>query len=753
MTGMSRTNSTGRSGRWAAIVVALGALVGLGLMPASTNAGRVSPTESVSVAEWSKLVWNSASTGNDRLVFNLLERLPENHDDASVRDLRAAVDRHVANESQRRERRDARASELEGEFIKNAEKNDVAKALVSAIEWSEVVSSRSEVIEDRRVAALVGRAERLARDAEAAGRWIDAQDMYFRLSMLFEETGRFRDDLRRVTERIGLLRIYVPERLHAMRNEQRVRDGEDPLPAFNNAGDDWRSKITGIDQFMVRRALLRARQSHVDNARLGDLIVGGLKSVRTFATTPDLSEAFPGMADQKAKEAFLAHIDGRLTTFRGRANPDEFDLSRALMGLLEANKNTLRVPDEAILRAFGDGALAQLDEFSGVIWPDEIPQFMRSTTGRFQGVGIQIQLDEMRNLKVVTPLEGTPAQRAGIRKNDIIREIDGESTLGVTLLQAVDRITGKAGTGVKLTVERPGQQEWIEFPLTRADIPIHTIKGWRRSGARETDWDWFVDPEHKIGYIRLTQFSEETTRDFDRAIREMRAQGLNGLVLDLRFNPGGLLREAVSIANRFVREGVIVSQHNAQGVQVDADRARPGMDMLRDIPVAVLINDGSASASEIVAGCIQDYARSGALDAVVVGVRTYGKGSVQNIYDLGRGEAILKLTERYYRLPGGRLIHRREGADTWGVEPDLSVRMLPEQISNALELRQNADIVEIDERGVALNEADRPDPARLLDEGIDTQLEVALLLLRSRALANTKGHAMLLPAGAVAGEF
>ena len=233
----------------------------------------------------------------------------------------------------------------------------------------------------------------------------------------------------------------------------------------------------------------------------------------------------------------------------------------------------------------------------------------------------------------------------------------------------------------------------------------------------------------------------------------MQGAGANALILDLRFNPGGLLREAVSIANRFVREGVIVSQHNAQGVQVDADRARPGMDTLRSMPVAVLINDGSASASEIVAGCLQDYAKTGAINAVVVGVRTYGKGSVQNIYDLGRGEAILKLTERYYRLPGGRLIHRRDGQNVWGVEPDITVRMLPNQIGEALELRQTADIVEIDERGVALNEDKRPDPTRLLTEGIDTQLEVALLLLRTQTLGKSKGHAMLAPMGDLAGGF
>lgn len=742
---MRRTGTPRRISRFASLHAALAAAaIVLCAAPATIVAA---PTESVSLAEWSRLVWSNASLGNDRVVFNLLRHLPENHDDAAVRDLRASFDRHIEHEQSRDQRRTERAAELRAELVDHLGKNELAKAIVNAIELTDVAPDRAEVLNDDKVRAMVDTAERGARAAEAEGRWLDAQDMFFRLSMLFEEDGRYRDDLRRVTERIGFLRIYVPEKLHEMRNAQRVRDGEDPLPPFNAAGEDWRSRVNGIDQFMVRRALLRARQSHVDGVRLGSLIHGGLRSVRTMATTPDLGAVFPGLLDDAARAAFLAHVDAKLAQFDGRANADEFELSRVVSGLLDTNRTSVRLAEEAVLRTFGDGALSQLDDFSGVIWPDEIQQFMRTTTGRFQGVGIQIQLDEMRNLKVVTPLEGTPAQRAGIHKGDIIRKIDGESTLGITLIQAVDRITGSAGTKVTLTVERPGQQEWIDFPLTRADIPIYTVKGWKRNGPRETDWDWYIDPEHKIGYIRLTQFTEETTRDFDKAVRQMRTAGVNGLVLDLRFNPGGLLREAVGVANRFVSDGLIVSQHNAAGAQVDADRARPGLDVLRTVPVAVLVNDGSASASEIVAGCLQDYARAGNIAAIVIGVRTYGKGSVQNIYDLGRGDAILKLTERYYRLPGGRLIHRRDGDPQWGVDPDLTVRMLPKQISDALELRQNADIIDIDERGIVIEDPDRPDPNRLLAEGIDPQLEMALLILRTQTVAKSRGHAMLEPIG------
>src|SRR5262249_11719489 len=155
--------------------------------------------------------------------------------------------------------------------------------------------------------------------------------------------------------------------------------------------------------------------------------------------------------------------------------------------------------------------------------------------------------EESQLIKVVTPLEGTPAQRAGIRTGDLIKRIDGSSALGLTTGQAVDLITGDPDTRVTLTIERPGED--LDFPLVRTHIPLHSIKGWRRLGPKEDSWDWYIDPENKIGYIRLLQFQEDTTEELHAAIKQMQKTGLNGLILDLRFDPGGLLTQAVSVAN------------------------------------------------------------------------------------------------------------------------------------------------------------------------------------------------------------
>ncbi|MGD9691621.1 MAG: S41 family peptidase [Phycisphaerales bacterium] len=718
----------------------------------------------LTVADWSRMIWKDAQSGDASGVQALLQRIPLEHEDASLREIRALADRFSTHATERAASRVARVEELRAELAKHVEAGEMLKALGSAIEWYAVADDKLAVLSDEAVRSLTAEADAKAREHEAARRWLDAQAIFFRLSILYEDQSigsgefatlarRLKDDARRVGDRITLLSMFVPKRLHELRNEQLVAQGEDPLPAYNDLAADWREKVAGIDQYMLRRAILRAHASHVDRVPLSKLITGGLRAVRVFATTPDLVDAFPSFKDEGTRNAFIKEVDARLAAVDALAgkDADSFDLTKSIMALLDANDAGLKIPSEAILRTFGDGAVAELDEFSSVIWPDEMNRFRRMTEGRFQGVGIQITLDDGRNLKVVTPLEGTPAQRAGIKPGDLIRKVDGHDTLGLSLLQAVDRITGEGGTTVTLSVEREGAEGLIDFNLTRTDIPIYTVKGWKRNGVHESDWDWFVDPDSRIGYVRLTQFTDDTTAHFDEAVRQMREKGLNALVLDLRFNPGGLLSQSVSMSNRFIDEGVIVTQHDANGELMDIQRARRGAASLADIPVAVLINEGSASASEIVSGAIQDYARDGVLDAVLVGARSFGKGSVQNIYDLGRSKALFKVTERYYHLPKGRLIHRRDGATEWGVQPDYAVDVLPKQVGDALELRQDADLLELDQQGNVTNDATRPDPTRLLTEGLDPQLEAAVLLLKSQVVARTAGHAMLPPAVAPVG--
>lgn len=736
---MTRMDSSRRYGLLAAAALTLGVTTA-GLVAPATGAPISGP---LSFADWANEVWSSARMGQSDTMFELLDTLPQNHELAAVESLRERLDRRNEHLEAAESKRLERLNEAWVELDEHLAENDLSETLRTAVEIYSLSDDKAGVLENDTIAALVAEAEQAANAAEANGEWLEAQEILFRLNLLFEDDQRYEDDLNRTSTRLMMIRLYAPERLHDMRNERRIEDDLDPLPPFNRMGEDWHEKLEGIDDpNVVVRAINHAQLAHVDGADMTDLLTGALKNVKTLVTTTDIAVAFPRLRDQAQVDEFVSELDRLIEGLEARrGNTDGWDLTRTLRKVIQANGSTVDVELAALLHEFGNGAMEELDQFSGMIWPDELRQFQKTTQGRFTGVGIQIQLDDAQRLKVVTPLEGTPAQRAGVLPGDIISAVDDESTIGITLSGAVERITGERGTPVTLTIEREGREDPIKVELIRDEIPIYSVKGWQRNGPRETDWNWFIDEENHIGYVRLTQFADGMTREFDNAIRQMRREGdLQGLVLDLRFNPGGLLTEAVELSNRFVSEGVIVSQHDATGREREVQKARRSSTTIGDIPVVVLINEGSASASEIVAGALQDHGK-----AVLVGARTFGKGSVQNVYDIGRGLAALRLTIQYYRLPNGRLIHRRPNMQEWGIEPDVTVEMSPTQIGEALRVRQDADVLPIDDRGNVVMDGEAPDPGTLLRDGIDMQLETALLLVQSQSIAKKHGLAMLTP--------
>lgn len=679
------------------------------------------------VAEWSSEIWRSASGqgGNADETLKLLDQLPGGAQQTGLADLAAALERRKSNIASWESKRAATIAEVRTKIAQHIEKGELRLALKDANELYQLSADKSGVLAEPTIKDLTTLAVQAARDAEAAGRWLEAQSLYSRLHWLYEEQATYKADVTRLGQRLLMLRLYTPEKLYEMRNAERVAEGDEPLPPYNAAGEDWHEKLRGIKSDMVVAALSRASVAHVEKAPMGSMIVKGLEALRTLVTTSDLSAAFPGIADEAARSRLLASIDAGIDYYAG--DPERTwgfqDLYRSLRDVAAVNTDSVKIPEEAFYHEFGNGAASALDEFSDFIWPDEYARFQKTTEGNFPGVGIHITLDDALQLKVVTPVEGTPAAKAGIRANDLIRKINGEATLGIALQQAVDRITGPVNTQVTLSIERQGVEGVMDYTMKRAVIPIYSVKGWERSGPRETDWNWFVDGPSRIGYLRVSQFSRETSREMRAAVQSMQRDGLKALILDLRYNPGGLLDEAVNVSNFFVGERkLIVSQENKEGRTDEAHRAAGGKATLSDIPVVVLVNTGSASASEIVAGCLQDYKA-----AVLIGERSFGKGSVQNVYPLGRdNNAFFKLTTHYYKLPNGRLIHRRDGDSQWGVEPDIHVEMLPDQIDQALKLRMDADVPP-GEAG-----ATPEDPNRLLAEGIDPQLDAAVLLLRTR---------------------
>lgn len=310
-----------------------------------------------------------------------------------------------------------------------------------------------------------------------------------------------------------------------------------------------------------------------------------------------------------------------------------------------------------------DGMLQTLDPYSAFLPPEEKEDLEVETKGEFGGLGIEITLDKNGVLTVITPLEDTPAFKAGVLAGDRIVKIEGVTTKGISLRDAVGKLRGPKGKPVTITVLREnGKLE--DLTIVRDIIRIESVKDPR-----------LVDEKHGIAYIRLAQFQANSAESLDKTIADLRSKGMKALVLDLRFNPGGLLKAAIDVADRFLPAGIIVStkDRNQQGITYRAE----AKGTYEDFPLAILVSGRSASASEIVAGAIQDNKRG-----VVVGTRTFGKGSVQTLLKLEDGKSAIRLTTAYYYTPSGRLIHHNPNnpkQDKWGIDPDIEVAVTPQE--------------------------------------------------------------------------
>jgi carboxyl-terminal processing protease len=294
------------------------------------------------------------------------------------------------------------------------------------------------------------------------------------------------------------------------------------------------------------------------------------------------------------------------------------------------------------------GMLSTLDPHSAYMTPEMYKEMQVETKGEFGGVGIQIGVKENR-LAVIAPIEGTPAYRAGVKAGDFIIKVNDETTKDLTLTDAVQKMRGPKGSKVNLTIQREGTPDPLQFTLVRDTIKIESVK----SKVLDT-----------IGYVRLTQFQESTGRDLSKVLKQFKEQNLQSTILDLRNNPGGLLTAAVEVSEQFLPGGKLVVYTKGRESKKDEWIAK-GKDQMDDSPMIVLVNEGSASASEIVAGALQDYGR-----AVIVGTTSFGKGSVQTILPLGDGSGLRLTTAKYY-TPKGRSIQ------STGITPDIVVKPQP----------------------------------------------------------------------------
>jgi len=374
--------------------------------------------------------------------------------------------------------------------------------------------------------------------------------------------------------------------------------------------------------------------------------IDALKALAVFALgLLALSEAY------RAGRGVFRH-GGVGPYLEARAEARQVEQALELIGSGYVERESLEM--DALGKSALEGMLEGLDPYSEYLDEEELSRLQEAAEQEFGGIGIQV---EMRDgwLTVVAPIDGTPGQEAGLASGDRIVAVDGESLEEVSLLEAVNRLRGEPGTTVTLSLNRPSADKTFERTFERAVIEVDSVREATLLGKG-------------LGYVRVSQFGGRTGAEVRQAVEDLLERGMRGLILDLRNNPGGLLDAAVEVASLFLLEGSLVVytegrlRSSNREWRAEIDDGEP-----YDFPLALLVNQGSASASEIVAGALKDAGR-----AAVVGSRTFGKGSVQSVYSLGKGEGLRLTTARYY-TPAGYVIHER------GIEPDLAVETTPEE--------------------------------------------------------------------------
>jgi len=361
------------------------------------------------------------------------------------------------------------------------------------------------------------------------------------------------------------------------------------------------------------------------------------------------------------------------------------------------------------------GMLNTLDPHSEFMEPIKYDELKKDTQGEFGGIGVQISMKD-NYITVISPMEDTPGFRAGILSGDRIVKINGKSTEKLGLPEAVQMLRGEPGTEVSLTLLRPSNGLVKDYRLTRASIKVNTVRD--LNGNREFPLD-----ENNVGYVRLMQFGEQTASELEDALRKLEAKGMESLIIDLRGNPGGLLDQAVKVCEKFLPRNQLIVSTEGREAKHKVEYSASGHDRHPSMPIVLLVNYGSASASEIVAGCLQDATALGVCKAIVVGEQTFGKGSVQSILPLQDGSALRLTTAKYY-TPSHKVIHEK------GITPDIVVPMSDEEEHDVIIKRTPGGVESLEPR-----EQERVRNAH------DMQLERALDLLKGISLYTKRAPA------------
>jgi C-terminal peptidase prc len=499
----------------------------------------------------------------------------------------------------------------------------------------------------------------------------------------------------------------------------------------------------------VIQATETIRDNYVKEEKQHDLVVWAIKGLyqRLDEKIPqDIRKGLDNAKDMGEKEltALLADVREQLGNREDLANHKDLDIALQRM-------------------------LSHLDPYTTYIDPETKKQFEQEMQGNFPGIGVQIRKDTARDmLLVVTPIRGSPAYRArptnmevsesevGLKAGDvitkIIREVDSEgnplkqpevlSTQGMPLSDAVKKIKGRAGTKVKLEIDREGYDKPLDFEITRNRVELESVIGIKRND--DDTWSFALDSQEGIYYIRLTSFAQKTFKELQNVMKDLSKKGIKGLVLDLRFNPGGLLGSAVNISDMFIDDGLIVTvkprigREEAYLAPVDGDRQARRSHTYINFPMVCLVNGGSASGSEIVAACLQDHSR-----AIIVGERSYGKGSVQNVQQFEDGD--LKVTIASFWRPNGKNLARLTPAgkpagenEEWGVHPDKGylIKLSEKERDDLMDYQHNQEV--IPRRDHPVKDKDKEDKGEFRDRQMEKGVDYLRGLIKTASRTSAK---------------
>ena len=636
-----------------------------------------------------------------------------------IRELGTIIDEYMAIQARRDVSQNDAYRERKGELDILREKgfpediNDVGEVLTVALKALEYSSKEQEraLFSDLFIKQTVRQAKRITAEFESKGKWLDAyQKCYSKLGQMYKKDSKYSDYAEQLLNKADIV-IFLQD----------------------NPCETCRERYEGIDKQMFVNAVDFLDSSYVSIIDYRSMAIKGINRCKLLAevmSNPYI-ETKNKIADTQcaASLAALNAMLDELNESQVSISKDKLiDIFERILVINESQPGAMALPPALLIVQFAKGALSSLDPYTVIYWPSQAKKFEKELTNQFTGIGIRFSKEE-ESPKVLSVLPDTPAYHSGIEAGDVIVAVDGVGMSRMSPNCVAQSIAGPEGTKVTLTIRHEGEDKTLDVTLHRTSIVVPSIRGWQRS---ETGgWRYMIDDYNKIGYIRISCFDSRTVDDFERTLIQLEKQGLKGLILDMRSNPGGLLNGAIEIADMFIEEGLIARIQPRCGmptyVSAHKEKTYP------DYSLVVLIDRFTASSAEILAGVLQEPKHS---RATIVGERSYGKSSVQSIVSNLGGGAKLKYTTAYYYLPSGQQIknratHTKIKDEDWGVLPDVSIKLRSDELRKITKMqRTNESVV-----NGRLNHSDKVQKFSSRETiDADPQLATGILVLKSKMI-------------------